>query len=263
MGIFILFRLYDYYEQKRNFLKEGFILYRTFKIAQLELKKPKTIRNLMFTMAIFLILSYILNIDTGIGEVPQTFKCYIPHIFLFNTFFILGCEFENNTDKVLFTGIFKRHEILLSKMFSMIVKGIIVWLSYVLLNVIINVFVVQNPNFTLINIDLLKSLISIIIYSFSIGSIIFLISIITSNSKLSGIFVYILFYDLMFVVISNAVESKSLSENIKYILINSPFYIANPGVVGNGYNLLQSMILLVTGIICLYITNILLNKKHV
>lgn len=238
-------------------------MYRTFKLAQLELKKPKTIKNLIFTIAMFLILSYILNINTGIAFVPQTFKLYIPHIFLFNTFFILGCEFENNTDKVIFTGIFKRHEILLSKMFSMIIKGIIVWLSYVLLNVIINVFVVQDPNFTLINIDLLKSLISIIIYSFSIGSIMFLISVITSNSKLSGIFVYFLFYDLTYVLIANAVESKSLSENIKYILINSPSYIANPGVVGNGYNLLQSMILLVTGIICLYITNLLLNKKQI
>lgn len=238
-------------------------MYRTFKIAKFELKKPKNIRNLIFTITIFLNISYILSIDIEISNIPQKFKTFIPCIFLFNTFSILGCEFENNTDKIIFSGVFKRYEILLSKMFSMIIKGIIIWLSYVLLNVIINVFIVQDINFTLTGIDLLKSLLVIIIYSFTIGSIIFLISILTSNSKLSGLVVYILFFDLMSVLINNAIQSNSLNVNVKYLMKNSPFYIANAGVTGNGYSLVQSIILLVTGIFCLYITIILLNKKHI
>lgn len=236
---------------------------RIFKIAIFDLKKTKTIKNLMLTITIFLIMSYILSINIGVTYIPLKFKMFFPYIFLFNTFFILGCEFENNTDKILFTGIFKRHEILLSKISCMIIKGIIIWLSYVILDILINILIVQNINFTLSIVTLLKSLLSVIIYSFTIGSIILLISLLTNSSKLSGIIVYILFSDLMLAFFNNAITSDRLNPYIKDFIKNLPFYIANTGITRNGYSLVQLISLLLTGISCLYITIILLNKKNI
>lgn len=233
---------------------------RAIRIFKLELSKPKTIRNLFICMFAFLAFSCITD---DISSIPFTFFRFAPYVILISSFSILGVEFESKTDKIMFSSKYTRNEILISKLISVVIKSLIVGLGYIIVNYAINVYL----GTTIGDIFSAKQLISIftssILYSATITPCIFLSSLLTNNGKVSGILIYILFFDIINALLANALQSSRISRTVAFLLENSPFYVANGGLVYSHYSLIQVVFMLILGVFCLSVSSVLLNRRSI
>lgn len=99
--------------------------------------------------------------------------------------FVLGRDFTHNTYTYVFTGVYSKAEIILSKVLAMIEFGVVIWLFQLLLTILFSIiFVVTNRKFQLeniLNFELLNMLTFYIILSALIGSFLILVASISFN----------------------------------------------------------------------------------
>lgn len=185
--------------------------------------------------------------------IPQAALRLIAFIILVISSFSLTHEFSNKTDKIIFTGIFSRTQIMISKLVSFIFVTTICFIFYEIVLIVCGTFDFKNlfGNFLTFN-----------IYVFTIGSFILLVSVITSNFIVTGITCYILYFDLILVLFNNALGSNR-SEEIKQIIRNLPFYIANMGFAKGMYTVTESIVMLGYGIVFFALACVIMNRKNI
>lgn len=230
---------------------------RILKVAALEMKKKGFFKNVIINiLAILPFLFLIPMIDKSI-DVSSIFLRMIPYIIAISFCFSLAQEFTNKTDKVIFTGIFSRNEIIISKLISFAAINIIFFIVYEIVVVLFKGTVISDIlNFkTLIN-----NLYVFMLYAFTLGSFILLISAVTSNGILTGILTYVLYFDLILTFLSQTLIS-SKSDVVKWIIKNSPFYTANTGFYLLKYTLNQSIVMIISGCIFLAGACVVINRK--
>lgn len=210
---------------------------------------------LLFATSCVLLLNYIVVKSIGMGstaEVPSMLLSLIPFIILIITSFSLTQEFSNKTDKIIFTGIFSRNEIMISKLASFIFTSIVLVIFYEVICIICSTF---NPRL------LLNNLYVFILYTFTLGSFILLVSTITSNFIITGIIGYVLYFDLILVLLNQALVSNR-SEMLKQVIENLPFYIANTGFYMVNYTAHQAIIMAGFGVLSLGLACGIINGKN-
>lgn len=226
----------------------------------LDLKKPKEIRNLIIIILIIIIITILFSLmENNIEVASMELNKFLPYVLLFSTFLSLGSEFENNTDRIIFSASFSRNEVIVSKLVGIIIKGIIISIIYIIFSVLWNL--IYSVNFELKY--YVNFIITFIVYSFTIGTVNIFISIITGSSKVTGIVIYILFFDLMNALLANALISKKLSQDLKWIILNSPLYAANKGVVLGVYSFWQFTFMILLGLILMTISTLILKRKDI
>lgn len=231
---------------------------RVLKVVTLEIKRKKFIRELVISLVTltglsflsYFVLPYSIN-ESRLAIIPETFLQTIPYLILVLSSISLTQEFSNKTDKMIFSGIFSRNEIIISKLLSFIFISVICLLFYELTEVIGRTFEIGS---------LLTHLCTFLIYTFTIGSFILMISTITSNFIITGVVSYVLYFDLILVLFSQALESKR-SEILTNIIEHLPFYIANTGFFAGQYTFYQAIIMMGCGLLFFVITCVIMNKK--
>ena len=241
---------------------EGLDLKRILKVITLEMKRKNFIKNIVISVvSLILILLLILIIDKS-TDISYVVITVIPYIWLISFCFSLTQEFENKTDRIIFTGIFSRSEIIISKLLSFCMMALVYFIFYEIVAVIFSIYGGQGTS-NLLNIKTLgNNLYAFLIYAFTIGSFILMVSACTANGIFTGIITYVLYFDLILILQTQALWS-SKNETLKCVIRNSPFYNANMGFYHLKYNLNQSMVMLISGSIFLIATCIIINKKNI
>jgi ABC-2 type transport system permease protein len=237
-------------------------LKRILKVISLEMKRKNFVKNTVITVVGFIpILLLLLIVDKSIDVSFVALK-FIPYICLASFCFSLTQEFANKTDRIIFTGVFSRNEIIFSKLFSFCMIVLINFIFYEIVTVIFGIYSGQSAS-EFLNIKTLgNNLYVFLIYAFTLGSFILLVSACTANGIFTGIITYVLYFDLILTLLAQALSSNG-NEMIKCAIANSPFYNANMGFYSLSYNLNQSMVMIVSGCIFITITCVIINKKNI
>lgn len=231
---------------------------RVWKVINLEVKRKRFLASVMIYLALMLgilFLSYFASRSLGtinMKDIPQMYLQIIPFIILVNCSFSLTQEFANKTDKIIFTGIFTRNEVMASKLVSFLIVAIIAFGFYEFTSIICNTF---NSNM------IISNLISFLVYTFTLGSFILLVSVITTNFIITGIVGYVLYFDLILALLKQVLVS-STNETIKYLITKLPFYIANTGFSLGSYTPIQFIIMASSGILFLGLACVIINRKN-
>ncbi|WP_251861145.1 ABC transporter permease [Clostridium sp. Marseille-Q2269] len=223
-------------------------------IITLDIRKKGYFRSVIIPLvSIICILFFSCTlIKENITIIPRILLTIIPYIILANYSFSLTQEFTNKTDKIIFTGIFSRNDIIISKLISFVVISVVCFVVYEIISIICNTFRFQI---------LFNTLCSFIIYGFTLGAFILLVSVLTSNSIITGIVTYIFYFDLI-ILLFNQVLASNINKGIKNIIENSPSYIANTGFYVGKYNMNQSIVMITFGIIFLILSCVIINTKN-
>ncbi|MBC2396208.1 ABC-2 type transport system permease protein [Clostridium tetanomorphum] len=177
----------------------------------------------------------------------------LPYIILVTLSVSLTREFENKTDKTIFTGIFTRTEIIISKLMSFVATGLVCCVFYIVVSIIFGGFSFKGT---------VNSVMTFTIYTFALGSFTLLVSAITSNGIITGLIIYALHFDLSLAVLGQAMAStKSLF--VKRAIENLPFFIANTGFKAGMYTFQQAFVMILYGVLALIITFVIINKKNI
>lgn len=225
---------------------------RTLNVMTLDIKKKGFLSNLIIYLFVAVCISVLLCIHGKMTNVPEIFLSLTPYIILVISSFSLTQEFTNKTDKMIFTGIFTRNEIMASKLISFIFMSIICFMFYEAASLACNTFDSKM---------LFHEFCLFVIYAFTLGSFILLISVITSSFLVTGIIGYVLYFDLILVLLNQALSSGR-SKALKCVIRNLPFYIANTGFFAGKYTLHQSVIMLTSGTIFFTIACAIINIKN-
>lgn len=224
------------------------------KVMTLDIKRKGTLKNLILSL-IFMICTLFLScvlVKEKIAIVPQMLLKVIPYFILVISSFSLTQEFTNKTDKIIFTGIFSRTEIMISKLISFVVTSIICFIFYEITSIMCNTF-----NFKILFNDLYVFL----IYAFTLGAFVLLVSTITPNFIITGIVCYVLYFDLILVLFNQALVSNR-NETLKIVIKKLPFYIANTGFYVGNYTSTESIIMISCGILFLVSACVIINRKN-
>lgn len=234
---------------------------RSIRVVTLETRKPGFYKNTVLLLTMFAILCFFaLKICAHFGLIPNVSILYIqilPYLIIFFNCFILTQEFSNHTDKQIFSGIYNRTEILVAKLSSICLQSLILSLIFIVLIVLFpdNASALEATN--AVNIILVFGG-----YGFIAGTFILMLSVITLNGFITGIVTYLLFFDLFQQLLRQA--SASISNPFFSMLINnSPFLVANTGLLSLQYDPGQLASLIVWGCIFLLITRTLLIRKNI
>lgn len=188
-----------------------------------------------------------------IKNTAPEFLNILPYIILVTLSISLTREFENRTDKIIFTGIFTRTEIIISKLMSFLATALVCCAFYIAVSIIFSGSSLKIA---------VNSIMTFIIYTFTLGSFTLLVSVITSNSIITGLIIYALHFDLSLAILGQAMAStKSLL--VKRIIENLPFFIANTGFKAGVYSFQQAFIMIFCGGLALIAAFVIINKKNI
>ncbi|WP_050608190.1 hypothetical protein [Clostridium niameyense] len=228
---------------------------RILSIIGLEINKKGFLKKLILSLIIIMGILFLSIIITKekINTVPAMLLKVISYVILANYSVSLTEEFTNKTDKIIFTGIFTRSEIMTSKLIKFIYINIISFIFYEITLILSNSF--NKEVF-------LNNFYAFIIYAFTLGSFILLVSSITSSTIITGVISYILYFDLTLIMLSQALIFIK-SQLIRNIIENSPFYIVNTGFYLGNYTGKQSILMIIYGLIFLSMYCAIINKKDI
>ncbi|WP_237737329.1 ABC transporter permease [Clostridium carboxidivorans] len=229
------------------------ILERVLKIITLDIRKKGFFKNLLICLFAVACILFLICAKGEVQAMPKMMLQIISYILLVIFSFSLTQEFSNKTDKMIFTGVFSRIEIMLSKLSSFIIAAIVCFAFYEILSIACNTF---NSKM------LLNNLYVFIVYAFTLGTFELLISVFTSNFLLVGIIGYVLYFDLMLALLNQALGSGR-SEAVKHVIRSLPFYIANTGFYSGGYTTNQSVIMICCGVLFLIAACAVINRKDI
>lgn len=229
------------------------ILERVLKLITLDIRKKGFFKNLIISLFVVACILFLICAKGEVRAMPKMMLQIISYILLVVFSFSLTQEFSNKTDKMIFTGIFNRIEIMFSKLSSFIIAAIVCFIFYEVLSVACNTF---NSKM------LINNLYTFIIYAFTLGSFILLVSVFNSNFLLAGIIGYVMYFDLILVLLNQALGSGR-SEAVKHVIRSLPFYIANTGFYSGGYTADQSIIMICCGVLFLIAACAVINRKDI
>lgn len=235
---------------------------RILSIMLLEIKKKKFMKSLSIGI---LIMIPLLIVFTGINKSIDSSRIVlstIPYLVLANGCFCLTQDFTNKTDKIIFTGVFRRWEILLSKLISLFFISLSYIVFYEIVLVLYNLYIDKDISSLISFIGILNNIYAVLIYTFTLGSFILMVSVYTKNFIFTGLITYGLYFDLILVVFSIVLESN-YGQVLKNTIRNSPFYILNTGFSNLKYTFNQSLIMGISGIIFLALACVIINKKNI
>lgn len=158
---------------------------------------------------------------------------------------------------MIFTGIYTRTEIIIAKMIKILSTCLAIFLLYEILSFGIAVY--YGLNISLHN--SFQSLLVFLTYGYMIGSFEFLVSSISLSGIASGVITYLCFFDIMNVLLSNALSSH-ISEILKSVIRNSIFYIANTGFYSQTYTIKEFLILFISASIILILSCVIFKRKN-
>ena len=182
------------------------MLERTYKIFTLEIRKPNFFRTILLNLILpFIVITIFLSIlvmnlqnvieintVTLLGRV-------IPYLLIISSCFVLTHEFSSHTDKIIFTGIYSRMEIIISKLSYIVIASLVLYFLYML------VYFLQGVKADTLELNsVLTSFLAFLLYGLTLGSFILFISIITKNGIITGVITYVLFFDLVYTILSQA-----------------------------------------------------------
>lgn len=229
------------------------ILERVLKLITLDIRKKGFFKNLIISLFVVACILFLICAKGEVLAMPKMMLHIISYILLVVFSFSLTQEFSNKTDKMIFTGIFSRIEIMFSKLSSFIIAAIVCSIFYEILSIACNTF---NSKM------LLNNLCAFIVFAFTLGTFELLISVFNSNSLLTGIIGYVMYFDLMLALLNQALGSGR-SEAVKHVIKSVPFYIANTGFYNGGYTVNQSIIMICCGVLFLILACVVINRKDI
>lgn len=235
-----------------------FILERILMVMTLDMKKKRFFKDALIYMLTIEVILFIISMKYNSMDISSIVLQLIPYIVLVTFCFSMTQEFRNKTDKIIFTGIYSRTEIIISKVIGMCTINLVLFVFYEITKVLFKLYSHNNYVFNF-NI-FFNSLYIFVIYAFTFGSFVLLVSSITQDSIITGIVSYVLYFDLILELFGQALIS-SKNEMIKAVIRNLPFYILNTGFSTGNYNIKQSIILVGSGIIFLITSCVIINKK--
>lgn len=230
---------------------------RVLNVMTLELKKKGFFKNVAIGMtvaALIILSSFMANRSTDVASMTRGLISYLVLIY---GSFLMAQEFSNKTDKMIFTGIFSRTEIIVSKMAGLVATTLLFFVACETVAFVSNAHMGVNMNAEM----LLNDLHVFLLYAFNLGSFMMLVSSITCNAMSTGLITYVLHFDLILVLLSQALESGK-SDMVKCIIRNLPFYMANTGFHVQKYSLSESMIMLASGCAYFALTCFIINRKN-
>lgn len=226
---------------------------RIVRVAALEIRKKGFLKYLMISMISLACILFLTHFKFKELQVTYSMLRLIPYVLLVVYSFSLTQEFQNKTDKIVFTGIFTRNEIVISKLISFIGASSICFVFYEITSIIYKTFNYKS---------LFNDFLVFIVYSFTLGSFVLLVSIITSRFIVTGIVSYILYFDLMLTLMEQAMASHR-GEFLKGIIRNLPFYTANGGFYKMNYTVNNFIVMISSGILFLILACVIINRKNI
>lgn len=224
---------------------------RIVRVAALEIRKKGFLKYLIISMISLICVLSLGHLEDKTLQVPALMPRLISYILFVIYSFSLTQEFQNKTDKIVFTGIFSRNEIIISKLISFIGASSICFAFYEITSIVYKTF-----NYKLLFDDFLV----FIVYSFTLGSFILLVSVITSNFIVTGIVSYILYSDLILALMEQAMASHR-GEFLKGIINNLPFYVAGSGFYEMNYTVNNYVVMIASGILFLILACVIIKDK--
>lgn len=232
-------------------------------ILLLETKKKdfhKTIfyKNLLAGIFIFYSLFILANSIKINLDVPTVFLRLIPILIVVNNCFILVQEFTQRTDKFMFTGIYTRSEVILSKLAYIILQSFILYLMYVI------VVSINFPSALPLadTIRMIEITLIFLLNGATLGVFILFLSVLFKNGVIVGVITYLLFFDLLHQLLSQAALTTDHGI-IKFLLQHTPFIITNTGLYILHYSLSNYISLVIWNIILLFITLKVIKNKEI
>lgn len=228
----------------------------------LEIKKKKFMKSLLISMlGMILLLMFFTGINKSIDS-SRIVLSTIPYLILANGCFCLTQDFSNKTDRIIFTGVFKKWEILVSKLISLFFIGLSYIVFYEIVLVLYNLYINKDISSIISFSGILNNIYTVLIYTFTLGSFMLMVSVCIKNTIFTGIITYVCFFNLTLVVFSQILSSNK-GEVLKSIIRNSPFYILNTGFNSFKYSFNQSVIMVISGIIFLALACVIINRKNI
>lgn len=235
---------------------------RILTVVSLEFKRKKFIKNILISVSVLIPILFLCFIIDKSIDISNIVLVTVPYMILGNGCFCLTQEFTNKTDKIIFTGVFKRYEIMISKLFNFFITSLIYFMFFQIVSILYNLFMNQNISQLITFTTVINNLYVFFIYTFTLGSFTLLVSVATSNSIFTGIITYIFYFDLIIALLSNVVESSG-NKMVTIIIENLPFYIAVTGFNNLNYTFNQSIVMIVNGCIFFVIACAIINRKNI
>ena len=232
------------------------------KIFDLTLKERKVFkenRNIVLIIIICCLMAILGS--RNIESFPGNFNNMLSYGILITNFFILGKGFEKNVNRVLYSGVYSRFQIFLSKLISIIMNSIIFYIALILGIMIVSI--ISNTGLDSMNfINSIKDLSYFILYSCSLALSIFLMTMLADNSNIGAIVTYICYFDLILALFGNALQSSRLSDGVKTIIENLPFYSTNMMFQSKIYTFSQVSVLIIFSMVVFATNCYILHKKE-
>jgi len=237
-------------------------LERILTVVSLEFKRKKFIKNILISISVLIPILFLCFIIDKSIDISNIVLGTVPYMILGNGCFCLTQEFTNRTDKIIFTGVFKRYEIMISKLFNSFITSLIYFIFFQIALILYNLFINQDISQLISFTTVINNLYVFFIYTFTLSSFMLLVSVVTSNSIFTGIITYVFYFDLIITLLSNVVESSS-NKMVTILIEKLPFYIAVTGFNNLNYNFNQSIVMIVSGCIFFVIACAIINKKNI
>lgn len=191
---------------------------------------------------------------------PLNFYSLVPYIMLILIFMTLGKIFFYKVDRIIFTGKYSRAEIIFSKLFSIILDCIGIFIIYLIINIVSQVL--AGAEVKVFSDKGLKDLLYLILLSIHLASVILLITLATSNEKVASIIIYLLYFDITSTLLNMAANSNNINGYVKKFIINNPIYSLNEMFRSGQYSFYPILIIIISTILAISVDLYLLKKKE-
>ncbi|KOC32727.1 ABC transporter permease [Clostridium botulinum] len=235
---------------------------RILSIIFLEIKKKKFIKSVLLGILLIIPLLILFPMINKNIDSANVILGVIPYIVLANGCFYFNEDFVNKTDRIIFTGIFKKSEIMISKLASLFFISLNYIGFYEVVLILYNLYVKKGISEFINTSSILNNIYVVCIYTFTLGTFILLVSVCTKNSIFAGIITYVFYFNLILVIFEKILKSNC-GTILQSIIRNSPFYILNTGFNNLKYTCSKSIIMLISGCIFFKIACAIINRKNI
>lgn len=235
---------------------------RILTVISLEFKKKNFIKSILISVSVLIPILFLCFIIDKSIDISNIVLRTVPYMILGNGCFCLTQEFSNKTDKIIFTGVFKRYEIMISKLFNSFITSLIYCIFFQVILILYNLFMNHDISQFIGFSALINNLCVFFIYTFTLSSFMLLVSAVTSNSIFTGIITYVFYFDLIIALLSQVLESSS-NKMMTILIEKLPFYIAGTGFNNLNYTFNQSIVMIVSGCIFFIIACAIINRKSI
>lgn len=198
-------------------------------------------------------------------EYDFEFGRFLYVLILYAAVSILRNDIKSNSTKTIFTGVFSRTEIMISKFIGLIILGIIFSLILEINNVLVACILYKKIGIAgFLSFNHLQLFISYVVITFSMGSLMLLIISILFNEKKSILFFIVIFSMVNFytAAITTIVGVHPEAAHNFYIYMKTPFY--NTVMLMQGqFNMQSVLINTVWAVMFCALSVLVINKREI